>query len=334
MNIVNMQINDILILIDSNFAIAKKKTIIDAKIMIKSRNNLESSSLLKFNNTIIERQENDIYLRQIFQSDHLQLIKDIDIAIINFRDKIRFALISKKQYVTQRARDAYVAFICQFETSFDLSFAVQSIEISSKNITTLNKRLQWQIDNYFRDINYVKLDSTKFRLMIFTNSFFANNRDLFSQIDYVICLTNSKHVNIVHWSSIECKRVTRNVLAAELYALVHNFDLDAVLKATLSAILDRFVFLIFCIDSKSLYDCLIKLDTTQKKRFMINVMSLRQSYERRKITKMKWIHEVNNSIDSMIKNKAFSTLKTLIDINTINININEWIKRSVDKIDI
>ncbi len=137
-----MQINDILILIDSNFAIAKKKTIIDAKIMIKSRNNLESSSLLKFNNTIIERQENDIYLRQIFQSDHLQLIKDIDIAIINFRDKIRFALISKKQYVTQRARDAYVAFICQFETSFDLSFAVQSIEISSKNITTLNKRLQ------------------------------------------------------------------------------------------------------------------------------------------------------------------------------------------------
>jgi hypothetical protein len=135
--------------------------------------------------------------------------------------------------------------------------------------------LQWQIDNHFRDINYVKLDSTKLRLMIFTNSFFANNRDLFSQIDYVICLTNSKHVNIVHWSSIKCKRVTRSVLAAELYALTHDFDLDAALKATLFAILDRFVSLIFCTDSKSLYDCLIKLDTTQKKRLMINVMSLR-----------------------------------------------------------
>jgi hypothetical protein len=175
-----------------------------------------------------------------------------------------------------------------------LSLAAQSIEISSKNITILNKRLQWQIDNYFRDINYVKLDSTKFRLMIFTNSSFANNRDLFSQIDYVTCLTNSKHVNIVHWSSIKCKRVTRNVLAAELYALAHDFDLDVVFKATLSAILDRFVSLIFCIDSKSLYDYLIKFDTTQKKRFMINVMSFRQSYKRRKITKMKWIHEINN----------------------------------------
>jgi hypothetical protein len=206
-----------------------------------------------------------------------------------------------------------------------LSLAAQSIEISSKDITTLIKRLQWQINNHSRDINYVKLDSTKFRLMIFTNSSFANNRDLFSQIDYVICLTNSKHVNIVHWSSIKCKRVTRNVLAAELYTLTHDFDLDVVLKATLFAILDRFVFLIFYIDSKSFYDCLIKFDTTQK-RFMINVINFRQSYERRKITKMKCIHEINNSIDLIIKSKAFSTLKTLIDINTINMNINEWIE--------
>ncbi len=142
MSIVNMQTNDILILIDSNFAVAKKKAIIDAKIMTKSRNNLESNFSLKFNDTIIKRQENDIYLRQISQFDHFQLIKDVDIAIISFRDKIRLALISKKQYVAQRARDAYVAFICQLETSFDLSLVTQSIEISSKNITTLNKRLQ------------------------------------------------------------------------------------------------------------------------------------------------------------------------------------------------
>ncbi len=178
--------------------------------------------------------------------------------------------------------------------------------------------MQWQINNHFRNINYVKFDLTKLRLIIFTNSFFANNHDLFSQIDYVICLTNLKHVNIVHWSSIKCKRVIRNVLATELYALTHDFDLDVALKTTLSAILDRFISLILCINSKSLYDCMIKFNTTQKKCFMINVMNFQQSYERRKMTKVKWIHEINNLIDSMIKNKAFSTLKTLIDINTIN----------------
>jgi hypothetical protein len=144
MNIVDMQIDDTLILIDLNFATAKKKAIIDVKIMTKSRNNLDSNFSLKFNDTIIERQENDIdiYLKQISQSEHLQLIQNVNIAITSSRSKIRFALISKEQYVTQRAQDAYVASICQSKASFDLSFAAQSIEISSKNITTLNKRLQ------------------------------------------------------------------------------------------------------------------------------------------------------------------------------------------------
>ncbi len=334
MSIVDMQIDDTLILIDLNFATAKKKAIIDVKIMTKSRDHLDSNSSLKFNDTIIERQENDIYFRQISQFDHLQLIQNVKIAIISFKDKVRLALISKEQYVTQRARRAYVASICQSKASFDLFLAVQSIEVSSEDITTLNKRLQWQIDNHSRDLRYVKFDSTKLQLMIFTNSFFANNRDLFSQIDYVIYLADSKHANIVHWSSVKCKRIIRSVLAAELYALAHDFDLDVVLKATLSAIFDRFVSLVLCTDFKSLYDCLVKLDTTQKKRLMIDVMSLRQSYEQRKITKIKWIHDINNSIDFMIKSKAFTTLKTLIDINTINMNINEWVERSIiDKTD-
>jgi hypothetical protein len=36
----------------------------------------------------------------------------------------------------------------------------------------------------------------------------------------------------------------------------------------------------------------------------------------------------------MIKSKAFTILKTLIDINTINMNFSEWVKRLIiDKID-
>ncbi len=142
MKIVDMQIDDTLIFVDANFAVAEKKTIINVKIMIKSRDCFNSNSSLKFNDTIIERQENDIYFRQISQFDHFQLIQNVDIAITSSRNKIRLALISKKQYVTQRARSAYVASICQSKASFDLFFAAQLIEISSKNITTLNKRLQ------------------------------------------------------------------------------------------------------------------------------------------------------------------------------------------------
>jgi hypothetical protein len=56
---------------------------------------------------------------------------------------------------------------------------------------------------------------------------------------------------------------------------------------------------------------------------MIDVMTLRQFYERRKITEMIWIHEINNLVDFIIKTKLSSALKTMIDINQINMNITE-----------
>jgi hypothetical protein len=55
---------------------------------------------------------------------------------------MRIKLISREQYVIQRAREAYLTFICQSEASFDLSRAVQFIESSSDDIISLNKRLQ------------------------------------------------------------------------------------------------------------------------------------------------------------------------------------------------
>jgi hypothetical protein len=167
--------------------------------------------------------------------------------------------------------------------------------------------------------------------MIFSDSFFANNRDLFSQIDYVICLIDSiKTTNILHWFSIKCKRITRNVLTIEFFAMIRDFDVDSMLKIILIKMLSLkiSISLILVIDSKSLYDCLVRLDIIVKKRLMMNVMILKQSYERREITEIKWIHESNNSVDSMTKNKSSSTLKTIININRINLDTIEWMKRA------
>ena len=122
--------------------------------------------------------------------------------------------------------------------------------------------------------------------------------------------------------------MTRSVLASELYALAHGFDLGGVLKATISRALGSDVLLVICTDSKSLYDCLVKLGTTNEKRLMIDVMSLRQSYERREITEVRWIKGENNPADSMTKTKPCSALKTLIDTNRINLIASEWVERS------
>jgi hypothetical protein len=81
--------------------------------------------------------------------------------------------------------------------------------------------------------------------------------------------------------------VARSVLAAELYEMTHEFDIDVVIKATLERMLETDISLVLCTNSKSLYDCLVRLGTTQEKRLMIDVMRLRQSYERREVTEIR-----------------------------------------------
>ena len=43
------------------------------------------------------------------------------------------------------------------------------------------------------------------------------------------------------------------------------------------------ILLIVCTDSYSLYECIMKLSTTREKRLMIDIMTLRQIYERREL---------------------------------------------------
>jgi hypothetical protein len=113
--------------------------------MIKTREQLISDNSLKFNDTRIERiDSNDtIYFRQETHIQDIQLINLIESTIIiSARDKIRAMFTLRDQYIAQRAREAYLTFICQSEASFDLSHAAQSTEMSSDDINVLNKRLQ------------------------------------------------------------------------------------------------------------------------------------------------------------------------------------------------
>jgi hypothetical protein len=143
-----MQTDDTLILADQSFAVVENEAIISAKIMIKTREQLISDNSLKFNDTKIERLDSIdqrsfiIYFRQETHIQGIQLVQSTESTTTSARDKVRIKLISREQYVTQRAREAYLTFICQFEASFDLSHAAQSIEISKNDINVLNKRLQ------------------------------------------------------------------------------------------------------------------------------------------------------------------------------------------------
>jgi hypothetical protein len=61
---------------------------------------------------------------------------------------------------------------------------------------------------------------------------------------------------------------------------------------------------------------------------MIDLMCLRQSYERREIAEIRWIDENINSADAMTKFKLCNVLISLIDTNSLNLNISEWVERT------
>ena len=71
----------------------------------------------------------------------------------------------------------------------------------------------------------------------------------------------------------------RSVLVFEFYALSLRFDVAVIIKFILNQIFfgssQGKISLFICIDLKFLYECLVKLGTTQEKRLMIDILCLR-----------------------------------------------------------
>jgi hypothetical protein len=111
--------------------------------------------------------------------------------------------------------------------------------------------------------------------------------------------------------------------------MTKNFDVDSVIKSIIERILNVFLSLILLTNFKSLYDWLVKLDIISEKRLMIDLMCLRQLYERREIAEIRWIDDTTNSTDAMIKSKFCSALIKFIDTNNIELRIIQWVERTM-----
>ena len=102
------------------------------------------------------------------------------------------------------------------------------------------------------------------------------------------------------------------------------------LKTTVERILKSLLIpLVICTDSRSLYDCFVKLGTTNEKRLMVDIMCLRQSYEKREIAEVRWINGNTNPADAMTKSKKVcGALKSLVERNEVDIETMEWVERA------
>ena len=326
-NIVALQTDDTLIGGDAAFQAKEESALANRGYQAKAKISLSASQPIEFNGTVLRMTEDGTGTITMTQPKQLERMKQV-----TYPDP--------ENYISQRARGAYVASLTQPEMAFAFSYAAQVKDPGQKEYDLLNKAIQWQVDHPSRGLTFRKVDPEKAKLFVFVDASFANNPDLTSQLGYLLVIGTETKLssggsttvfgNIAHWSSHKCRRVTRSILAAELYGLVHGFDMGYSVKTTLRQILEKTrpnLPLIVMTDSKSLFDCITTLNTTEEKRLMIDIMGLRESYERREIDEIRWIDGTCNPADALTKHAPCHALADLVSTNTLRLTAKKWITR-------
>jgi Reverse transcriptase (RNA-dependent DNA polymerase) len=311
--IIGLQVDDTIMLADDDFCRAEQAAMDAAGFATKSIVKLVPGTSEKFNgNEVMLHVDGTI---TITQERHCKALNPVTLApqdLSTARGNTRKNATMQEQYIAQRARAAYVAISCQPEACVDLSMAAQTTSPTPEDMNALNKRIHWHKANSKRGLTFYPLKMEKLQLVTFADASFATNRDHSSQLGLVLTLSDSDQYSIVHYTSTKCKRITRSVLAAEVYGFVAALDIAIAMRTTVETFRESTTPLLICTDSNSLFECLTRLGTTMEKRLMIDVFALREAYECRQITEIRWIAGSTNPADALTKKRACKALEDLI----------------------
>jgi hypothetical protein len=173
-------------------------------------------------------------------------------------------------------------------------------------------------------LTFVPLDLETLRVVLHTNASFANADGMKSQLGFVIMLVDGKNnANIVHYASRRCTRVTRSVLAAELYALVLGFDHSVLVREICTEILERAISIDGMIASQTLFDIVTRLSSPTEKRLGIDIYSLQEPHRLGELRSLYRIPSPDNVSDPLTKSnfELNNTLRRLMSSNLLCVDI-------------
>lgn len=130
--------------------------------------------------------------------------------------------------------------------------------------------------NPSNDLKFVKLDKDSEQISVLADASFATSIDHTSWLGFVILLSDKfQYSNVLHYTSMKSKCLTRSAIAAELFVAVMVFNYASALNMAPNAIFGRNLPLSLYIDSKSLYAAFVGINTTTEKQLLIDFCLLR-----------------------------------------------------------
>ncbi len=140
-------------------------------------------------------------------------------------------------------------------------------------------------------------------------------------------MDNDGNANIIHYASLKSKRVTRSVLAAELYAMVHGFDNGSILQVSLSEMFGRVLPLRLYTDSRSLLRECYTFEFDPREAPLIDLSLLREAFEPEKLPMSCGSPGVQNPADALTKSSPSPALLRLMKTNKLPLTPNAWVER-------
>lgn len=234
------------------------------------------------------------------------------------------------EFRSTRARLTWIQYT-RPEISAVVNFLSQITEKSfgKDKIKMLNDAIQFLKKHPDRGLKMIKLDTQSIHIKAFSDSSFANNIDLSSQLGFIILLCDKfDNCNVIYYSSHKSRRIVRSVLGGEIYAFADAFDVAYIIKRDLEIILDQQTRLQMFTDSKSLFDIITKCTSMTEKRLLIDVKAVREAYEKFEVSDVGFVRSENNPADSFTKMRPNDALNRILHFNKSDFKIDQWIVRT------
>lgn len=141
-------------------------------------------------------------------------------------------------------------------------------------------------------LRYVKLDNVSFNIVVYSDLWFAKNKDGAFPVVFLIFMADKTNVaNLTEYARNNSRRVARPVLGAEKFDLADTCDSAILIQNSSSEALGKTLRIQVLTGTETLFNIIKSNSSTSEKIVMVDVEAAREAYKGKIIHYIIWKNE-------------------------------------------